>query len=97
VNEHMSEYATFKAMGYRDRYLLLIVLEQSLILASLGFMPGLALALGQYAIVRNLGALPIYMTVERLVLIFSLTVAMCVVSGAVATRSLQSADPADNF
>jgi putative ABC transport system permease protein len=97
VNEHMSEYATFKAMGYRDRYLLLIVLEQSLILASLGFMPGLALALGQYAVVRNLGALPIYMTVERLVLIFSLTVAMCVVSGAVATRSLQSADPADNF
>jgi putative ABC transport system permease protein len=97
VNEHMSEYATFKAMGYRDRYLLAIVLEQSLILASLGFVPGLALALGQYTIVRNLGALPIAMTVERLILVFSLTVAMCVVSGAVTTRRLQSADPADNF
>ena len=97
VNEHMSEYATFKAMGYRDRYLLAIVLEQSLILASLGFIPGLALALGQYTIVRNLGALPIAMTVERLVLVFLLTVVMFVVSGAVATRKLQSADPADNF
>jgi putative ABC transport system permease protein len=97
VNEHMSEYATFKAMGYRDRYLLAIVLEQSLILATLGFIPGLALALGQYTLIRNLGALPIAMTVERLVLVFLLTVAMCVVSGAITTRRLQSADPADNF
>jgi putative ABC transport system permease protein len=97
VNEHMSEYATFKAMGYRDRYLLAIVLEQSLILASLGFVPGLALALGQYALIQNLGALPISMTMERLVMVFSLTVVMCVVSGAVTTRRLQSADPADNF
>jgi putative ABC transport system permease protein len=97
VNEHLSEYATFKAMGYRDRYLLAIVLEQSLILASLGFIPGLALALGQYTVIRNLGALPIAMTLERLVLVFSLTVVMCVVSGAVTTRRLQSADPADNF
>ncbi|WP_088889690.1 ABC transporter permease DevC [Leptolyngbya ohadii] len=97
VNEHLSEYATFKAMGYRDRYLLLIVLEQSLILASLGFIPGLALALGQYALIANLGALPISMTVNRLVLVFSLTVVMCMASGMIATRKLQSADPADNF
>jgi putative ABC transport system permease protein len=95
VNEHMSEYATFKAMGYRDRYLLLIVLEQSLILATLGFIPGLALALGQYA--RNAAALPIAMTAGRLILVFSLTMVMCVISGVVATRKLQSADPADNF
>lgn len=97
VNDHMSEYATFKAMGYRDRYLLLIVLEQSLILASLGFIPGLSLALGQYALIANLGALPISMTVNRLVLVFSLTVVMCMASGLIATRKLQSADPADNF
>jgi putative ABC transport system permease protein len=97
VNEHMSEYATFKAMGYRDRYLLMIVLEQSLILAILGFIPGLTLALGQYALIRTAAALPIGMTVGRLILVFSLTLGMCVISGVVATRKLQSADPADNF
>jgi putative ABC transport system permease protein len=97
VNDHMSEYATFKAMGYRDRYLLMIVLEQSLILASLGFLPGLALALGQYSLIANLGALPIAMTAERMVLVFTLTVGMCIISGVIATRKLQSADPADNF
>jgi putative ABC transport system permease protein len=73
------------------------VLEQSLILATLGFIPGLALAIGQYALIQNLGALPISMTMERLVMVFSLTVVMCVVSGAITTRRLQSADPADNF
>lgn len=97
VNEHMSEYATFKAMGYRDRYLLMIVLEQSIILASLGFIPGLALALGQYALIANLGALPVAMTSGRMVLVFVLTVGMCIISGVIATRKLQSADPADNF
>lgn len=97
VNEHMSEYATFKAMGYRDRYLLLIVLEQSIILASLGFIPGLALALGQYAMIQTFGALPIAMTGGRMVLVFVLTIAMCMISGTIATRKLQSADPADNF
>jgi putative ABC transport system permease protein len=97
VNEHMSEYATFKAMGYRDRYLLLIVLEQSIILASLGFIPGLALALGQYALIRNAAALPLVMTTGRLILVFSLTMVMCIVSGVIATRRLQAADPADNF
>jgi putative ABC transport system permease protein len=97
VNEHMSEYATFKAMGYRDRYLLVIVLEEAIILATLGFIPGLALALGQYALIHNVAALPIAMTFARFWLVFFLTVVMCITSGMIATRRLQSADPADNF
>lgn len=97
VNEHMSEYATFKAMGYRDRYLLLIVFEEAVILATLGFIPGLALALGQYALIRNVAALPISMTLTRFVLVFVLTLVMCTVSGMIATRRIRSADPADSF
>ncbi len=97
VNDHMGEYATFKAMGYRDRYLLMIVFEEAVILAVLGFFPGLGLALGQYALIRNVAALPISMTASRLTLVFFLTIAMCVISGLIATRKLQSADPADIF
>ncbi len=97
VNEHMGEYATFKAMGYRDRYLLWIVMEEAIILAALGFIPGLGLALGQYALIRNAAALPIAMTASRLLLVFCLTVIMCGTSGLIATRRLQSADPADIF
>lgn len=97
VNDHMGEYATFKAMGYRDRYLLWIVLEEAIILAALGFVPGLGLALGQYALIRGAAALPISMTLSRLILVFCLTVIMCMASGLIATRRLQAADPADIF
>ena len=97
VADHMGEYATFKAMGYRDRYLLAIVMEEAIILAALGFIPGLGLALGQYALIRSAAALPISMTAARLALVFSLTVVMCIASGLIATRRLQAADPADIF
>ena len=97
VNEHIGEYATFKAMGYRDRYLLLIVFEEAIILATLGFIPGLGLALGQYALIRNVAALPIGMTFSRFAFVFFLTLVMCTVSGMIATRKVQSADPADSF
>ena len=97
VNDHLSEYATFKAMGYRDRYLLLIVFEEAIILATLGFIPGLGLALAQYALIRNVAALPIGMTFSRFAFVFFLTLVMCAVSGMIATRKVQSADPADSF
>jgi len=40
VSDHMAEYATFKAMGYRNIYLLGIVFEEAIILSVLGFLPG---------------------------------------------------------
>jgi putative ABC transport system permease protein len=97
VNEHIGEYATFKAMGYRERYLLLIVFEEAILLATLGFFPGLGLALAQYALIRNAASLPISMTFARLSFVFFLTMVMCIVSGIIATRKVQSADPADIF
>ncbi len=97
VNEHLGEYATFKAMGYGDRFIIFIVLEEAMILAVLGFIPGLALALGQYALIANVAALPISMTFARLSFVFFLTMVMCGVSGMIAMRKIQSADPADIF
>ncbi len=97
VNSHLKEYATFKAMGYRNRYLLFVVFEEALILALLGFIPGLILPIGLYQLAANTTALPIYMKTSRAVLVFCLTLIMCIISGAIATRRLQSADPADMF
>jgi putative ABC transport system permease protein len=97
VNAHMKEYATFKAMGYFNRYLLGVVFEEAIILAFLGFIPGLILPLGLYQLAAKATALPIYMTVSRAVMVLILTVIMCGISGTIATRKLQSADPADMF
>ncbi|MEO0852734.1 MAG: ABC transporter permease DevC [Cyanobacteria bacterium J06648_11] len=97
VNAHLAEYATFKAMGYRQRYLLGVVLEEALVLSAIGFLPSVGIALGLYNLTKAATALPIVMPVARVVVVFVLTVVMCSVSGAIATRRLQSADPADIF
>ena len=97
VNSHIKEYATFKAMGYNNLYLLGVVFEEAIILAVLGFIPGAIAPLGLYHLTRNATNLPLYMTVARALTVLTLTMIMCVISGAIATRKLQSADPADMF
>jgi putative ABC transport system permease protein len=97
VNAHVREYATFKAIGYRNLYLLSIVFEEAVILAMLGFIPGTAASLGLYYLTRNATNLPMYMTVSRALYVLLLTFFMCAISGAIATRKLRSTDPADMF
>ena len=97
VTDHLPEYATLKAMGYKNTYLLSVVFQQALILSVLGFIPGFALCLGLYNLTRNATSLPVVMTLERSVTVFCLAVLMCTISGAIAVRKVQSADPADIF
>jgi putative ABC transport system permease protein len=97
VADHMAEYATLKAMGYKDLYLLTIVIQEALILAIVGYLPGNAIAYGLYALTRGATNLPLFMTVERAITVLILTIAMCLASGAIATRKLRAADPADIF
>ncbi|MEM9161635.1 MAG: ABC transporter permease DevC [Cyanobacteria bacterium P01_F01_bin.4] len=97
VNSHLAEYATFRAMGYRNSYLLGVIFEEALILSALGFVPGFFIALGAYQLTAAATALPLAMPASRAVFVFLLTLIMCGASGAVATRRLQAADPADIF
>lgn len=97
VSDHLPEYATLKAMGYSDRYLLGVLMQEALLLAVLGYIPGLALAIGLYQIAYAATLLPIGMKLQRAVLVLVLTIVMCSISGAISLRKLQSADPADIF
>jgi putative ABC transport system permease protein len=97
VSDHLPEYATLKAMGYSDRYLLGMLLQEALLLAVLGYIPGFLLSLGLYQITYAATLLPIAMKIDRAVLILLLTIVMCSVSGAIAMQKLRSADPADVF
>ena len=97
VNSHLAEYATFKAMGYRNGYLLGVIFEEAMILSLLGFLPGLAIALGAYQLTATATSLPLAMPVGRAIFVLLLTFVMCGASGAIATRRLQAADPADIF
>lgn len=97
VADHLREYATFKAMGYRQRFLLSIVLEEAVILATLGAIPGLVLANLMAGFMRKATGLPMYLTGEIIVAVFFGTIVACTLSGALAARRLATADPADLF
>lgn len=97
VADHLREYATFKAMGYPHRFFLGIVFEEAVILGALGFVPGLSLSLGIYAAMAAATSLPVVMTPGRAALVFVGTIVACAASGALATRRLKAADPAELF
>ena len=97
VADHLREYATFKAVGYPHRYFIGIILEEALILATLGFVPGIAIATGLYAALNVATGLPLVMTVDTALAVLVGTMVACALSGAIATRRLAAADPADLF
>ncbi len=97
VNSHLKEYATFKAMGYPNSYLLGVIFEEAIIIATIGYIPGFIIPVGLYQLAANATNLPLYMPIARAIFVFVLTLIICSISGTIATRKLQSADPADMF
>ena len=97
VMNSLPQYATLKAMGYRDSYVIGIVIQQSAILALVGFVPGLLLSMGLYSLLATVTKLTVLMTTTRALQVLALTFVMCVGSGTLATRKLVQLDPADVF
>jgi putative ABC transport system permease protein len=97
VADHLAEYATLRAIGYPGRYLSLVVLQEGLLLALGGFLPGLALSVVMYWYLQVQTGLPLRLTVGRAGYVFLLTVAMCSVSAWIALRKAREADPAEVF
>ncbi len=97
VADHMREYATFKAIGYPQRFFMSIIFEEAFILAVLGFIPGFLISLLLYFVVSKAISLPLAMTVPRALGVLGGTIIMCSISGAIATRKLARANPADLF
>lgn len=97
VSEHLPEYATLKAIGYRQQYLLGLVLQQSLFIAILGYIPGFVITIVQYEVTKQATLLPIGMTIDRAIFVFVATLVMCFIAGGSAVRKLKDADPADIF
>ncbi|MDP3196908.1 FtsX-like permease family protein [Tabrizicola sp.] len=97
VADHLREYATFKAMGYDQKFFIGIVLEEALILGVLGFLPGFAVGATILTAMGKITTLPLSVTPFMAITVFVGTVVFSALSGAIATRRLAAADPADLF
>jgi putative ABC transport system permease protein len=97
VMDHLPEYATLKALGYSNRYLSKVVLQQALLMAGAGYLLGVLISNLLYCLLAWLTGLPMRLSLGRLGLILGLTILMCSLSGLLALRKVQEADPAEVF
>jgi putative ABC transport system permease protein len=97
VGRQLPQFATLKAIGYRDRALAATVSTMSLLIVIAGFIPAVAAALGLYSLIRQQTLLPVMMSEMRLLAVFVAALGMAVVSALLAVRVLRRADPADVF
>lgn len=97
ISNHMIEYATLKAIGFKHKYLLGVVFQQALVLAVLGYIPGVIISFGLYDLATDATRLPIVMTANKILIVFISTMAMCFTSGFFSVTKLRSTDPASVF
>ena len=97
ISSHFVQFATLKAMGFRNKYLLNVVFQQAIILAVLGYIPGFAISLGLYDIAKDATKLPIVMDINKGLLVFTSVIVMCLTSGFFSTNKLRKVDPAEIF
>jgi len=97
VSEHLNEYATLRALGYPNRFISGIVIQQAFILGVLGYIPGVVLV--HWLSIKAAAAthLPLYITQQRAMMVFLLTLSMCAISALLAVRKVHRLDPADVF
>ena len=93
----LPEYATMKAMGYGNRYLASVVVQQALLLSVFGFIPGYLCSVLLYFITSSGTRIPMEMTSYDIIRVFVLAVLMCCISGLAASRRVFRADPASLF
>lgn len=97
IADSLVEFATLKAIGYQHSYLLGVVFQEALILAILGYLPGLIASLGIYRLSRNVTNLPIFMDVSKALSVLAIATIITSISGAITIRKLKHTNPADIF
>ncbi|MGC6482296.1 MAG: ABC transporter permease DevC [Synechococcus sp.] len=97
VSDHLPEYATLMAMGYRVKTLVGVVVREGLLLALIGYMPAYLAGQGLYWLVRDATRIPVGMDVSRAATVFTMILVMCMLSAGLAMRRLVDADPAEIF
>jgi putative ABC transport system permease protein len=97
VSRQLPQFATLKAIGYRERSLDGTVITISFLIVIVAFVPALAASLGIYSVIRDQTLLPVAMTGPRLAAVFVATLVMASISALLSLGSLRRADPAELF
>ncbi len=94
--DHIREFGTLKAMGAPNGYVYRVIVTQATVAAVMGYALALAVSLFVIAGGSHSGA-PIQVSWQLMVLMFFVTVAMCIAAAIVSIRKVMGLDPAMVF
>ena len=97
VTDHLKEYATLKAVGFSNQFILAIVIQEAILLGISSFIPSTLVSTGMYAFLTSASGINIQMTHQKISLVGALTIGICAASAAIAVNKLRDADPASVF
>ena len=96
TKDHLSEFATLRALGSSSGYIHQVILAQAGISAVVGYALGISIALTILVLSKDT-ALPMVMTPGLAFWLFTLTVGMCAISALSAIVKVTKIDPATVF
>lgn len=97
MGKRLGEFATLKALGYPNRTIYGIGVQQGLIYALLAYGPALLLAAVLYRVGRQLSGFPLYLDAQRAVFVLVLALLMCGIAAVFSLWKIRRADPAALF
>jgi putative ABC transport system permease protein len=97
IARHLPEFATLKAIGYRDASLAAVVTIESMILVVGAFIPAAVAAMAVYALIRHETLLPLAFSATNVALVLAAVLVMSVGSAFLSLGALRRADPAEIF
>ena len=97
LSDQLAQYATLKAMGYSNRFLVTVVLQQAAFYAFVGYVSAWMLCIVLFRYISRVMVGPMQLTVILTAQTFLLTLAMCMLAGLLALRRVVAADPAEVF
>ncbi len=97
VRRRIKAFATLKAMGFGERFILATVLEQAVALALAGYFLGALGAATAYRFLARATGLEIELTLPRAASVAAACLAACIVAGAMASARARRLPPAELF
>ncbi len=97
VLDHLAEFATLKAMGYSDRYIEFVVLNEAVLLSVLGFIPSIVVGSALLGLLGWTSGLPASVGFTDALNVGLLALSMCTLAGFLALRKVRNLEPAELF
>ncbi len=97
ISNRLNEFAILKAMGFKSWFIYGIGVQQALLYALMSYFPALGFAYVVFKVVHALSKMPMDLTPSMALLVFSMSLTMCVISSILGLQKVRRTDPAELY